>query len=226
MDHRINAGMEEVLRLTRAGQLKEATAVIQRNLQRNRTAEVVRDIPHQVADELIDTSFQIVDVVEVPPQPHDTEPVNGPHGSEDEATDQPSHAVAPNVTEHGSLPRLKTGSSQKEPERSYTMPPVSGLQPSLGRVFPRFLKQPMRVSAPAPKGHMQGPGQFITESYSNHAGSRSYKLYIPSGYRGHALPLVVMLHGCTQNPDDFAMGTRMNLLAEEKLFFVAYPAQS
>jgi poly(hydroxyalkanoate) depolymerase family esterase len=69
------------------------------------------------------------------------------------------------------------------------------------------------------------PGQVIARAYRNEAGARNYKLFVPSGYNGQACPLIVMMHGCTQSPDDFAAGTRMNELAEEGTFLVAYPEQ-
>ena len=70
------------------------------------------------------------------------------------------------------------------------------------------------------------PGEWIAGLYANSAGERAYKLYVPSSYTGQPLPLIVMLHGCNQTPDDFAAGTQMNALAEEQSCFVLYPAQS
>lgn len=69
-------------------------------------------------------------------------------------------------------------------------------------------------------------GRFIAAHHSCAAGSRDYKLYVPPGYKGQPLALVVMLHGCTQDPDDFARGTRMNEAASERDFLVLYPAQA
>ena len=73
---------------------------------------------------------------------------------------------------------------------------------------------------------MPDGGTFLTGTYRNRAGARDYKVYVPSGYRGRPAPLVVMLHGCTQSPDDFAAGTRMNAVADELDCLVVYPAQA
>ena len=70
------------------------------------------------------------------------------------------------------------------------------------------------------------PGDWIAGVYENAAGQRAYKLYVPSRYTGQPLPLIVLLHGCNQTPDDFAAGTQMNTLGEERNCFVLYPAQS
>jgi poly(hydroxyalkanoate) depolymerase family esterase len=68
-------------------------------------------------------------------------------------------------------------------------------------------------------------GRYLSGSYSNAAGSRSYKLYIPSRQDDLPRPLIVMLHGCMQSADDFAAGTRMNFAAEQFGCFVVYPEQ-
>jgi poly(hydroxyalkanoate) depolymerase family esterase len=91
-----------------------------------------------------------------------------------------------------------------------------------------------RVSAwtrakPAPPG--AGPesrprgGQFLLRSYRGIMGSRAYRLYVPSRYRGEPVPIVVMLHGCKQGAEDFAAGTRMNVHAEELTWLAVYPEQ-
>lgn len=62
--------------------------------------------------------------------------------------------------------------------------------------------------------------------YSCGAGSRTYRTFVPSTASAGVSGLVVMLHGCTQTPEDFANGTGMNVLAEKNGFVVIYPQQS
>ena len=69
------------------------------------------------------------------------------------------------------------------------------------------------------------PESFAAGHFKNECGARDYKLFVPAGELRQA-PLVVMLHGCTQDPDDFARGTRMNALARAQGFLVLYPSQS
>ncbi len=93
---------------------------------------------------------------------------------------------------------------------------LSGLRRSSAELL-RLRKAP---TVSVPEG-----AAYLARSFACAAGSRDYNVYVPSGVKSRRLPLIVMLHGCAQNPDDFAVGTGMNRLAEERGFIVAYPGQ-
>ncbi|MBC8013227.1 MAG: PHB depolymerase family esterase [Methyloceanibacter sp.] len=92
--------------------------------------------------------------------------------------------------------------------------------------LPRFSLDALAGVRPRKALEIPDGAQFLSRSFACTAGSRNYKLYIPRRPQTGRRALLVMLHGGTQDADDFAAGTRMNALAEEHGFIVAYPNQS
>ncbi len=88
-------------------------------------------------------------------------------------------------------------------------------------------RSPAHATAPHPLA--EPPGSFTRIAFE-HAGAgpslHHYHLYVPPGAAaGIPMPLVLMLHGCTQNPVDFATGTGMNAAAASANALVLYPEQ-
>ncbi|KAA1058834.1 extracellular catalytic domain type 1 short-chain-length polyhydroxyalkanoate depolymerase [Azospirillum argentinense] len=90
-----------------------------------------------------------------------------------------------------------------------------------GKLFRRGAPVPPPPPKPVPVTEPMESGIFTGDS-----GSLAYRLFVPKGVAAGPRPLLVMLHGCTQSPEDFAVGTRMNRLAEEAGCLVLYPEQT
>jgi len=99
----------------------------------------------------------------------------------------------------------------------------SGLSETLRKIASGGMPGAMR---PSQSGvDMPAGAQFMSLTHLSAQGSRDYRLYVPAAKPATPMPLIVMLHGCTQTPEDFAAGTGMNALAEEFGCIIAYPAQ-
>lgn len=70
-------------------------------------------------------------------------------------------------------------------------------------------------------------GTWFHGTYTNLAGTRDYHGYVPSTYRsGTPMPLLVALHGCTENDIGFDLLTGLSARAEQRGFLVVFPDQS
>jgi poly(hydroxyalkanoate) depolymerase family esterase len=194
--------MGEVTRLTQAGKLAEAMAL----LQGHTASSIAGGSPGSEVPRLTQgikrpsPTLPTIDMV----------PPSAPGGA----------WTAPAQFKQGSLPipPFKAGGA---PDLAQMMQAFRGL-PKLGALS--SVGDGLGSARQAPV-HVPEGARFEERTFSNDVGSRTYKVYVPSGYTGQSLPVVVMLHGCTQDPDDFAAGTRMNEVAEEQTFLVAYPRQ-
>ncbi len=198
MSDQMQGGMAEAMRLMQEGELAEATAVIQRALGGSSLGTGFAPVASPDAPSGADEPIDVESSV-VDEAPHPRAASRAAAGRGPAAAPRPD--AAPLL--FGSVP--------------LTMP---GDLPGLPGTSPRSTEGEIDPAVD------QTGGRFVEYSYTNQAGTRSYKLYVPSGYIGQEVPLVVMLHGCTQNPNDIAAGTHMNALAEEHIFLVAYPAQA
>jgi poly(hydroxyalkanoate) depolymerase family esterase len=81
-------------------------------------------------------------------------------------------------------------------------------------------------AAPTSADRSAAPGRFVDGAFTSDAGTRRWRLWVPSGYdAGKRHALVVMLHGCTQDPDDLARGTRVTEHADRRSVLVLLPEQ-
>jgi poly(hydroxyalkanoate) depolymerase family esterase len=137
---------------------------------------------------------------------------------------QPRMAEALRLTRAGRLVEaaalLKSGLTGA-PDASAPVPPTD-LKPAKRSAAPRL---PSARSGHAAPQRTKGSASFGEHNYQGAAGQLGYWLYSPADAKA-GMPVVVMLHGCTQSPQDFALGTGMNRLADEFGFLVIYPGQT
>lgn len=114
--------------------------------------------------------------------------------------------------------------------------PTKPAMPKAGRSLGTVLKQLRTAQALLPAAlagsnaaeispRIPSEAQYLSRTHRCAAGSRGYRLYLPAS-QPRPKGLILMLHGCNQTPDDFAVGTHMNALAEKHGLAVAYPAQT
>ncbi len=93
-----------------------------------------------------------------------------------------------------------------------------------------FLKPPVSIPRPPPlplpRRGSTTPGRWLRDQRTPGLGGRSFDVYLPAGLRRRSrVPLLVLLHGCTQTPAEFAEATRFTTVADRNGFILVLPQQ-
>lgn len=206
MNNEFATAMRRALELTRAGNPHEATRIIQAALAGDGvtspapSASVIlpSERSHRVSDDIEKANVEEAEVIEA----------------------YPPRASAPSFSPAQRWPR--------HPEALQSRPEdLQRMLDNLGCLVPQASPfTPNGLSGKGARPDIPEGARYETRTHISIHGNRDYRLYIPRDLPEGSKGLILMLHGCTQNPDDFACGTDMNRHADRHQLIVIYPHQS
>ncbi|MFN6976964.1 MAG: PHB depolymerase family esterase, partial [Gemmobacter sp.] len=132
-------------------------------------------------------------------------------------------AIDGTCTRIGESDRAQPEEMQAKPQKARQTAPRQPSRTGLAETLRGIAAGGMPARGPLAAAGPAVPARaaFLTLAHSGAEGRRDYRLYVPANRGTGPMPLVVMLHGCTQTPEDFAIGTGMNALAEAAGILVA-----
>ena len=220
MNSTIQELMRKATQLTKAGRLDEATNVIRRTL-----GGLSKNPRHAQAQSRAANAANSEGTANAPKPPSaSSQQAANTRSGELQAPIKPPRMHADAILEADVI-------AEHQPSRATAEAPPDAAEPKprppAAEAATPAQRQAGEISPSTKRAWAKDSGDtFSSGSFTHTVLTRHYKLYTPPVVTGAASPLVVMLHGCTQNADDFAAGTAMNEMAREQGFYVLYPEQS
>lgn len=225
--------LKEAMELMKSGKLKEATALIQDNLGAvsadNNFTDNSTDSPN---------NNTMRDVTPDKPTLQNNDSMTAKNATATEKGAEKANSTKKAKSEKAKSEKTKNTTNTEKPDSNPSSKLPDSLQSLTDKIKNFALDLPAAINIGGINGGLNthseptipDKAQFLKGTLKSSQGNHEYRLYLPSTYeqaleKGLKLPLIVMLHGCTQSPEDFATGTRMNELAEVHQCLIAYPSQ-